>query len=93
MGKVLQRAATRGLWGFCLFAVYHLFNKKILHGWLAERKNSRSGKALLSVSCLFGNVMTTKAAPARPPPRGTGEECSSVQERTEIKEKKNVIKM
>lgn len=34
--------------------------------------------------------MTTKAAPARPPPRGTGDECSSVRERTEIKEKKKM---
>lgn len=64
-----------------------------MDGWQNE-KHGRSGKAPLSVLSLFGNVMTTKAAPARPPPCGAGAKCSSVQERTDIKgEKKNVIKM
>lgn len=86
--RELQPAATCGLWGFLfVFAVYTLL-KKLLHGWLAERKNSRSGKASLSVLCLFGKVLTTKAAPAWPPPRGTRDECWSKGEQTEIKEKK-----
>lgn len=79
--------AASGVFVYLLY-IFFFFFFKFLHGWLAERKNSRSGKASLSVPCLFGNVMTTKAAPAQPPPRGTGDECSSVRERTEIKERK-----
>lgn len=54
----------------CLCVCCVQFINNILSRRTAERKSSRNGKAPSSfalISCLFGNVMTTKAAPARPP--------------------------
>lgn len=61
-----------------------------MHGWQNENK-SRGRKAPLSVLYLFENVMTTKAAPAQLPPRGTVYICARGDGYE--REKKNVIKM